>query len=172
DQKPNPALQGPSAISKSMRNMPRRWSGLALAAWNAPTVAQRNPGWPLNKPSSSGNAHPRPATRAAPQAGRPCCQPRICRNGFFMRLRRARTSGHFAGHFGGVAIGHAGYEIDHADKRLVEWPIRIRSIGAEQIEDAPVLERRRAAAVLLQRGAAKRVQQDFQGGIRPYLVQR
>lgn len=87
-------------------------------------------------------------------------------------LLRAGAPGHFPCHFGGVAVGHTGDEVDHAQERGVQRPGGVRRAIAQQIENAPVLERRRAPAMLFQGRATKGIQQDFEGGIGPDLMQR
>ena len=49
--------------------------------------------------------------------------------------------------------------------------MRIGCVVAEQVENAPVLERRCAAAMLLQGRAAEGVEKDLQGGVGADLVQ-
>src|SRR5690606_26876853 len=86
--------------------------------------------------------------------------------------RRTRASGHFAGHFGGIAIGHPRDEVDHAQEGAIKRPIRIGSIAAKQIQYPAILERRGAPAVLFKCCATESVEQDFKGGIGTGLVQR
>jgi len=47
----------------------------------------------------------------------------------------------------------------------VQRPGRVGGTVAQQVEDAPVLERRRAPAVLFKRRPAEGVEEDFQGGV-------
>ena len=47
----------------------------------------------------------------------------------------------------------------------MQRPGWVGCVVTQQVEDAPVLERRRAPAMLLQRRTTKRVQEDFQRGV-------
>lgn len=86
-------------------------------------------------------------------------------------LLRAGTPSHFPCHFGGVAVGHTGNEVDHSQERGVQWPGGVRRAVAQQIENAPILERRCSPAMLFKGRAAERVQQDFQGGVSADFMQ-
>jgi len=52
----------------------------------------------------------------------------------------ASATGHFLGHFAGVAVSHAGDEIDHPQESAVQRPVRIGGVVAQQIEDPAILE--------------------------------
>lgn len=79
--------------------------------------------------------------------------------------------GHFPSHLAGIAVGHAGDEIDHAQERLVQRVMRVGGVVADQVEHTAALERRGAAAVLFQGGTTERVEQDFKRGVGADLVQ-
>src|SRR5690606_40392316 len=101
-----------------MRSMPARCSGLTWAACSAPTEAQMKPGWPLTSPISRGRAQPSPATTAGPHSGGPLCHLvvlAIQHSGIQLKASLASygagAAGHFPGHLGGIAVGHAGNEV-------------------------------------------------------------
>lgn len=84
----------------------------------------------------------------------------------------AGTTGHFQRHFAGIAVGHAGDEVDHAQERGVQRAIGIGRVVAQKVENTAALERWRAPVVLLQRSAAEGIEEDFQGGVGADFMQR
>src|SRR5690606_31935635 len=75
------------------------------------------------------------------------------------------------GHVGGVEVGHAGDEVDHAHVACVKPPVLLRGVVAQQVQDPAVLEAQVLPGLLFVHRAAEGFQQGFQGAVGADLMQ-
>ena len=80
------------------------------------------------------------------------CNPQVFRSGF-TRCVVARPDvkgrvlsgwagapGHFSGHLCGIAVCHACNKVDDSHKRSMQWPLWVRGVASQQVQDAAVFE--------------------------------